>query len=168
VNFSIPLKYLEKEYTGRSTRRREIQFLFTDASPVPLGGSSVPFNSYDKITKRTQPGVSGDYPLPFIWVTHTYNEFVWQSRSRSAAEAKTMAERMLNSRIMREFDFSIDITDKQVKYTQTEDELIVEALIVTNERIDKAVPLDAVNLPELLTNPAYFELPDTGEDYPVE
>jgi hypothetical protein len=30
------------------------------------------------------------------------------------------------------------------------------------------VPLDAVSLPELLSHPAYIELPDTGEDYPVE
>jgi similar to stage IV sporulation protein len=168
VNFSIPLKYLEKEYTGQSVDRREMQLLFAESFTVPRGGSSVPFDSYDKITKRTQPGVSGDYPLPFIWVTHTYNEFIWRDRSRSVQEAKAMAERMLNSRIMREFDFSIDITDKQVKFTETAEELIVEALIVTNERIDTAVPLDAVNLPELLSNPAYFELPDTGEDYPVE
>jgi similar to stage IV sporulation protein len=168
INFSIPLEYLEKEYTGRSEERHEMQFLFGDSPTVTLPGSSVPFDSYDKMTKRTQPGVSGDYPMPFIWITHTYNEFVWREHSRSVEEATAIAERMLNNRIIREFDFSIDITEKQVKYTRTDDELVVEALITTNERIDTAVPLDAVSLPELLSHPAYIELPDTGEDYPVE
>ncbi len=168
IKFSVPLVYDEKEYTGRKKTGHELQLLFLNGKTVSAGNSSVPFESYDKMTKRFQPGVSGDYPLPFILVTHTYREFELKQKARSVAEAAALAERMLTGRILREFDFSADITDKQVKYTETPDELIVDALIVTNERIDSAVPVNMTAPPSGSASPVYLLLPDNGDDYPVE
>jgi hypothetical protein len=43
---------------------------------------------------------------------------------------------MVNARIIREFDFAADIIDKSIALQETEDKLVVKALITTNERID--------------------------------
>jgi len=141
VEFAIPLRYAEKVYTGRTATRRSLQLLFA-GSPrlgIPRG---TPFESYDRVTTRSQPGVGGDYPLPFILVTDRYTQFTWATRTRTVEEATELADRMLTNRIMREFDFGIDIIDRHVELAETPDALMVSARITTHERIDKQVPID--------------------------
>ena len=48
---------------------------------------------------------------------------------------------MVNNRILREFDFQADIVEKRVGLHEVPDGLFVDALIITNERIDRAVPI---------------------------
>ena len=91
-----------------------------------------------------QPGASGDYPLPFIWITATYREFTPETRYRSVEQAMAMADRVITDRVIREFDFHTDIIDKQVEFIELPDKLAVSALITTNQRIDKAVPINGV------------------------
>lgn len=144
INFSIPLEYTEKAYTGRVTKRYAAQFLFADGWAVQFPhffGSSIPYENYDRITYRRQPGVSGDYPLPVVFTVEEYSEFVPETRMRTVEEAMQLADRMVTSRILREFDFQADIIDKRVEFYETPDALYVGALITTNERIDVAVPV---------------------------
>ena len=105
----------------------------------PKGGNL--FESYDRITTHKQIGASGDYPLPFVLVTERYMEFIPQPRTRTHEEAKELAERMLTSRIIREFDFAIDIIDRQITFEELPDGVGMSALIVTHERIDGQVPI---------------------------
>ena len=106
-----------------------------------LPGSNISFVNYDRITIHTQPGVTDDYPLPFIIINDRYTEFIPREHTRSLEEAAALAEGMLTNRIIREFDFAADIIDKQVNFYETPEGLLVDALITTNERIDKAVPI---------------------------
>jgi similar to stage IV sporulation protein len=142
IQFFIPFEYTEKKYTERSKTRYGLQILFADSRLISLPHSSTPFDSYDKITTRKQPGASGDYPLPFIWHITRYDEFVLETKTRDAQAAVELADRMLTNRILREFDFEADIVDKSIKLFQTADGLRVEAIITTNERIDAAVPIN--------------------------
>jgi hypothetical protein len=110
------------------------------------------------MTNHWQPGASGDYPLPFVIIRSTCNEFVPAQRSRGLEEAKELADRMLTGRILREFDFSADIIGKDVRHTETGEGLLVEALITTNERIDAAVPIKPpLPMYELLEDMEVFE-----------
>jgi similar to stage IV sporulation protein len=159
VVFTVPYTYTEKRYTGRSKNNYELLFLFGGGKRFslpalwPLGGSAS-FESYDKITNRFQPGVESDYPFPFIWIRNRYDEFVPETRTRGLEEAMATAERMLTGRIIREFDFSADIVDKEMKFIDTTEGLHVEALITTIERIDAAVPINTRQEPGPLPDDA--------------
>jgi similar to stage IV sporulation protein len=148
IIFTVPYEYMEKIYTGKNKTQYEIQLLFANGKRITLPSGSQKLESYDKITHRRQPGVSGDYPLPFVFITSHYYEFVYEPRTRDAETALYLAERMLTGRVLREFDFSTDIIDKSVKYFDSPEGLRVEALIVTNERIDAAVPINEAVRPQ--------------------
>jgi len=140
LEFAVPFAYDEKIFTGRTANRRAIQFLFADFRlNLPGGGNS--FESYDRITTYQQIGASGDYPLPFVLVTERYSEFIPQPRTRTPEAAAELAERMVTSRIIREFDFAIDIADRQINFHKASDALHVKAQITTHERIDKQIPI---------------------------
>ena len=143
IEFTVPLAYAHKVYTGRAANRRSLQLLFAGNMRIGLP-RSVPFESYDRVTTRRHPGVGGDYPLPFILITDRYTEFTWETRIRTVEEATELAERMLTNRVMREFDFGIDIIDRHVELSQTPEALVVTARITTHERIDRQVPINGV------------------------
>jgi len=142
IEFTVPLTYTDKVYTGRTTTRRSLEVLFAGNLRInsPRGGIS--FESYDKITTYSQPGVGGDYPLPFVMITDHYSEFTPTQRTRTMEEARELADRMLTNRILREFDFGIDIVDRQVNLFEASDALLVRAQITTHERIDMQVAFD--------------------------
>ncbi|MDR0272750.1 MAG: sporulation protein YqfD [Clostridiales bacterium] len=145
LEFSIPFTYDEKNFTGRITNRRAVRLLFANEPRINLPGGRNSFESYDRITTHKQIGASGDYPLPFVIITERYYEFTPQPRTRTIEEAAELAERMITSRIIREFDFAIDIIDRQVNFRETPDALHVSALITTHERIDRQVPITVPN-----------------------
>ena len=145
VQFSIPMSYTHKVYTGRERRHHSLQWLIGPAdwqNHVNLFHGRISFDNYDKMVSHVQPGAAGDYPLPFIWTVATYREFVPETRHRTVEGAKALADRIITERIIREFDFHVDIIDKQIQFKELPDQLIVAALITTNERIDRAVPIE--------------------------
>jgi len=142
IEFAIPLTYTEKEYTGRTTTRRSLELLFAGNMRVNLPRGGISFESYDRMTTHQQLGVGGDYPLPFVLITETYSEFTSRERTRTMDEAREMVDRVLTNRILREFDFGIDIIGRQVELHETPDALHVRALITTHERIDTQILID--------------------------
>ena len=144
IQFVIPMSYIHKSYTGAERRHHSLQWLLGGQGNINLPHGRIPFDNYDKIVSHIQPGASGSYPIPFILTTATYREFVPETHQRTVESAMALADRIITERIIREFDFHADIIDKQILYEEQPDQLIVRALITTNERIDKAVPLDPV------------------------
>ena len=138
INLEVPLTYDVKEYTGNSRRMFSMQVFGRD---IDLFHSGIGFLNYDRSVNHTQLRFGEDYPLPVIWQTITYREFEPASRTRTIEEAGELAEKMLNARIIREFDFSADIVDKSIALQETPEKLIVKALITTNERIDIVEPI---------------------------
>ena len=141
INFTVPFTYSEKVFTGQTATNRYLQLLFLQNRRINLPGGGNSFASYDRITTYHQPGVAGNYPMPVVLATTIYSEFVPTPRTRTAEEAKALADRMITGRIIREFDFGIDIVSRQVEFEETETGLRVSALIITHERIDKQVPI---------------------------
>jgi len=142
IEFAIPLSYEQRIFTGNVAHRHALQFLFAGSRVVNLPGGGISFTDYDRITTQHQPGVGGDYPLPVVWLTTRYAEFVMKQRTRTLTQARELAERQLTARILREFDFGIDIVEKRVSLEETPEALLISALIITNERIDKMVPIE--------------------------
>jgi similar to stage IV sporulation protein len=141
LEFSVPFTYEEKVFTGRTKNDFSFQLLFAGNRRINLPNTANFFESYDKLTTHQQIGASGNYPLPFVIVTERYYEFTPTPRTRTLEQTAELAERMLNSRIIREFDFATDIINREIKFSQTPDALHVSALITTHERIDRQIPI---------------------------
>jgi len=141
IEFAVPFTYSEKVFTGQTATNRTLRLLFLGNRGINLPGGRNSFASYDRITTHHQPGVSGSYPLPIIMAVTHYAEFVWTPRTRTTDEAKELAERMITGRIIREFDFAIDVIEKRIDFHETAEALQVRALIITHERIDRQVPV---------------------------
>jgi len=142
IQFSVPMSYTQKIFTGKERSHHTFQWLIGQQGSINLFHGRIPFTNYDKIVSHTQPGASGDYPLPFVWTRAAYREFIPETRYRTIEDAKALADRVITERIIREFDFHADIIDKQVQFAEQPDQLVVSVLITTNERIDKAVPIE--------------------------
>lgn len=143
IEFTVPLTYTYKHYTGQTTTSRVLQLLFfgNRSITIPWFNSSNMFESYDKITTYSQPGASTTYPLPIVMATTTYTQFQWQTATRTVQEAQELAGQIITNRIVREFDFEVDVIDKQISFTHNGDNVAVSAIIITNQRIDKQIPI---------------------------
>jgi similar to stage IV sporulation protein len=139
INFAVPFQYEDKSYTGKHASQYAITVMGYTFNLFRIGPEML---NFDRFTKRTQLNFGENYPLPVIIFKHTYRDFTPITLTRTVDEAKELAGRMINSRIIREFDFAADIIDKSVAIQELPDQIIVNALITTNERIDKEVPLD--------------------------
>jgi len=141
IEFAVPFVQNEKVFTGETKAVRAVEFLFLPNFRLTLPNSGNSFASYDKITTYYQPGANGNYPLPVVFTTTHYSEFVWRNRTLTLEEAMQLAETMITGRLVREFDFGIDFISKQVQFQETPDALLVSALITTHERIDEQIPI---------------------------
>ncbi|MCL2605109.1 MAG: sporulation protein YqfD [Defluviitaleaceae bacterium] len=144
IEFIVPLEYQQRVFTGRTANRHGIQFLFGARREFRFPGTGITFTDYDRISTQHQPGSNGDYPLPFVWLTTHYAEFTLVDRTRTMAQAYDYADRQLTTRILREFDLGIDIIEKRFIYEETPNALLVYALVITNERIDRIIPIEDV------------------------
>jgi similar to stage IV sporulation protein len=145
INFEVPLSYDVKEYTGKESTQYSISAFGHMLTFFRFGPE---YSDYEKITELNQLNFGDNYPLPIIIYRHTFREFVPVIGTRTTDEAKELAKKMINNRIIREFDFSSDILEKSVAFQETPGAVIVNAMITTNERIDKERVLNE-DLPDI-------------------
>jgi len=141
LEFSVPLQFEEKIFTGRVANRRTVHLLFGENLRFSLPGGANLFESYDRITTHEQIGAGGNYPMPFVLITDRFYEFTPEARTRTPEQAMELADGILTSRIIREFDFATDIIGREMNFRKEPDALYVTALITTHERIDTQVPI---------------------------
>ncbi len=133
INFSVPLSYSEKQFTGKQKTAYRLVFVNT---PLTLYNPNIPFVDYEKQATRKQLKANDDYVLPVVLVTERYKEFKPVQKTKTIDEAKEEAQTIVTNRILREFDFESDIMDKTIDFTESNDALLVHAVITVIERID--------------------------------
>jgi similar to stage IV sporulation protein len=133
VNFLLPYEYVDKHFTGKNRKAYDLNIFGKNISFINIDKYYI---NYDRITSRKQLKLGDDYPLPFVVIKKEVREFVSVTKRHSAEQAREEANRIINSWIIREFDFETDIYDKQISFSDTSNGLQVDALITTIERID--------------------------------
>lgn len=134
IKFSVPLQYSEKKFNGNSKKFYSIMVL---GKMLNFGEPKIKFINYEKNTTKNQLRLSTYYPLPIATVTDEYREFSIISMTRTPEQAQQLANQLITSRIIREFDVEADIIDKKVDFEQEGDLIKVTALITTIEKIDE-------------------------------
>lgn len=144
INLDIPLEYTEKAYT-RNTKKRYGLILFGNTLQIPE--KDAPFECFDRSTSRTQLSFGSDYPLPVILLTTVYKEFTPVTKTRTAEQAKELSQRLVTGRIVREFDISADVVEKQFHFTENADRIFVECIVTTIENIGRQRMIEPVEPP---------------------
>jgi similar to stage IV sporulation protein len=136
MNFNIPYAFDEKKYTGRQEKKYRLQLL---GHEINLFNAGVSYENYDKIITRTQLRAGAYYPLPVAVVAEEYREFTPQPKTRTPAQAKELAEWLVNRRLLREFDPAATVTDQALEFAEGPEALAVTALISTLEHIGQTI-----------------------------
>lgn len=136
INFEIPYNYTEKRYTGKTKKHYGLMVL-DKRLDWPFYAN--PYTNFDQSVSRKQLGFGLNYPLPVILVTTTYTEFEPVEKSRTPEQVKELAQRMVTGRIIREFDFSADIIEKNFDFIENNDKMLVKSIITTIESIGRQV-----------------------------
>ncbi len=132
IKATVPFRYVYKKYTGNEQNLRSIKIF---EKKFDLFNSGVFFQNYDLYTSYKQLSITEDYPLPLIFMNDIYKEFIYEQKVYTLDEAKKRGERLINQKILQDFDFNTDIIDKSYTYEKKENELIVVANVLVVEDI---------------------------------
>jgi similar to stage IV sporulation protein len=149
TKFKVPFYYKENKFTGETKSNYKID-LFNKEFNIPridfsfLGKNKrkSDFEAFETVESAKQLRLSEKYPLPLIFIAFEDREYTVIEKVRSAEEARAYAEKVINRKIIEEFDFSTDVLDKVLDFTDEEDGVLVEATISAIERIDEKVPIE--------------------------
>ncbi|MCL2566088.1 MAG: sporulation protein YqfD [Defluviitaleaceae bacterium] len=141
MNFNISRTETRKNFTGRTRRSFSLNILNKELNFLRYSNL---YENYDRITDRRQLGFGANYPLPIIFLHHTYKEFETYEITRSLEEMRELTLMTITNRIIREFDFDADVIEKIVEYEQINYGLRVMATVITNENIGEVRYLDEV------------------------
>ena len=130
ISFKIPYEYTKKKYTGRVQKKYSLIIKNQKINLLP----NIKFKNYDKSYHEKKMG--------FIKIIkNQYREFTPVKKIRSISEAKKFADKIINNRIIHEFDFETDIFDKQINFMDKKQYLYVDSIITVHERIDQKIKL---------------------------
>lgn len=150
IVYSVPFKYTVGTYTGK--KKTDYAFRIMDIF-INLRKVSIFFENYDKITDNVQWGLGKDYPIPAQTVVTTYREFTVSERERTPEEAKELAIRQLDGRIIREFDDEVEIENREIVFSEDSDNLYVRAVLTAIEKIGVEEEITAEPLNEQPATP---------------
>ncbi len=142
-NFTIPFDYEENEPTGRKYINKRYNVF---GKSFDLFGQKNKFESYNRISVYKALNLGEDYPLPFITITDTYNEIKLVTKHRSLEQAKILALKVADNKILKELAFDVNIVDKKVDLSENKNGIDVSISINAIEDIVDFENLDLEKL----------------------
>jgi len=136
--FDVPLTYVIKSFTGKTSRNYGI-ILFDQK--IYLENAASPFVNYDVKTEQTRLNFGADYPLPVIYFSETFCEFLPVTVRRDVGEAEIMGQTVVNARLMRELPEGSEVVGIEFIFEENENVLIVSAVAAVLEIISEQRPL---------------------------
>ncbi|MDR1066542.1 MAG: sporulation protein YqfD [Clostridiales bacterium] len=137
INFSVPFKYSEKQFTGNIYKHTGF-ILFDRKFSLE---KTPPFKCFEQSSEHKRFSLGEDYPLPFIAIVTTYKEFVPIEKTRGLDEALKLADKIVTGRIIREFDIESDIIEKKINFVENPDGILIKSIITATEDIGREKPL---------------------------
>ncbi len=130
--FFVPYEYEEKEYTGKTkTDTRYMMF----GKAIDLHEKNISYENYTRSSVYKELKLGENYPLPFIKITDTYNEFVSVTKERTKEETKVLATQIAENKILREIAFDVNIVDKSIVLSENEEGIYAKVLVDATEDI---------------------------------
>ncbi len=147
-DFSIPYEFEEKVYTGNRLENKRIRIF---SKNIDLYSKKIIFTNYNRVSTYKELNLGEDYPLPIIICTDIYSEFVPIVKTRTFEEAKELAIKVAENKILRDVAFDVNIVDKNIELSENKDGIKVHISITATENIAKTEELDTAQT-EMTTN----------------
>ncbi len=138
IDFKVPFFYEEKKYTEKEKKSYRINIFNKNLNFI---NPKIKFENYTRSSSYNQLDLGKQYPLPLIIVTDTYKEFVPIKKKRTLEDCKKIANQVILLRIIKEFDFDVDIVDKRVNIVETKDGILVKSVLTVVEKIGTQVEI---------------------------
>ncbi len=138
MNFFVPVNYEAYEYTNKTKSRYSI--IFGNKS-INLFFNSDLYESYDIIVENNQLKFGENYRTPLVLKKQIFKEKKLIKSSRTIEECKEYALKVINEKIITEFDISVDVLEKNINYIEKDDGVEVNVEIVTIENIGIEEPI---------------------------
>lgn len=126
ISIDVPFEYTVKEYTGKSKTGFEL-VTFNKTFNLNFVKDNIYDGNYDKISSRKQLKLGENFTLPFMLITHKYKEYNLVKKTYSLDEAKEVANKLVNEKIISEFDISTDILEKNISFEEFDDKITIIA-----------------------------------------
>lgn len=132
----VPLTVWEKEYTGEERVQRA---LLVGKNRINLYfSSSIPGDTYDKITTKDKWTLPGNIPLPVTMVTETLRGYTLKESSRSQEEAIRLADTILTARLRRSMEEG-EVLSRELTCEVVGDTLMVTLSAECQEQIGRFI-----------------------------
>ena len=132
----VPLTVWEKEYTGEERVQRA---LLVGKNRINLYfSSSIPGDTYDKITTKDKWTLPGNIPLPITMVTETLRGYTLKESSRSQEEAIRLADTILTARLRRSMEEG-EVLSRELTCEVVGDTLMVTLSAECQEQIGRFI-----------------------------
>ncbi len=133
---SLPMDYIEKEYTGRDKKSYYLR----------MGGSEwklpeeTPFLVYDSVIKESRPLVFEKLSIPVFWGTRTHREYQNVEHIYTQEQVKEQFQEKLMRFYATLEEKGIQILDKDVKIDKNSGNWTLTAEFLVHESIGESVP----------------------------
>ena len=132
----VPLTVWEKAYTGEERVQRA---LLVGKNRINLYfSSSIPGDTYDKITTKDKWTLPGNIPLPVTMVTETLRGYTLKESSRSPEEAIRLADTILTARLRRSMEEG-EVLSRELTCEVVGDTLMVTLSAECQEQIGRFI-----------------------------
>lgn len=129
---SFPLKYLDKEYTGKSKKDYVINFLLKELN---LYRPRISYTKYDIITEEYVLQFSENFYLPFGYSTISYRQYQEIEKKYTKEEATELANTRLNQVLEKLKEKDVLILENNVKITIDNNSCTAKGNIIVQESI---------------------------------
>lgn len=138
-NLKENIKYNEKIYTGQTKKEYSLEILDKKFNML---NTSIPYDSYDKISDIKQLNFGGDFSLPIALIVDEYSEYTLQEKTRSIEEIKSLIQLQLDKILREQFDKNVQIIDKSIQYQTQNNEVTAKIVVTTIESIAQEIEIN--------------------------
>lgn len=143
-DFFIPYEYEEQQFTGKQIEDSRYNIFNKNINVLK---SNVKYENYNRVSTYNEFDLGYDYPLPFIAIKDIYKEIEVVKKTRTKEEAKELATVKVDSRILRELAFDVNIVDKKINLKENSKGIEVSVHIDAIEDITKSEDIEVQNTP---------------------
>lgn len=138
-SFTVPFEYEQKEYSNEKIVDRRYKIFDKNYEILK---PNVLYTNYTRTSSYKNLSLGQDYPLPFTIIKDTYSEFSTTLKTRSLEEATTLAYKIVDSKILHELAFDVNIVDKKIELSENKNGIVVTVFVDAIENIGETIDID--------------------------
>lgn len=145
---TLPCDYIQKEYTGRTSRRYFLR-LGDEEWKMP---ENRPFLVYDSVIKINRPLFLEKLSVPLFWGCYTYREYMNVEYKYTVGQAQDILNKKINAFIATLEEKGVQIIEKNVKIDTDNKVWTIKGELLVQEFVGKRVDIVKTDIGDIKTD----------------